>query len=49
MGQLIISRDVPGGPVVKSTPEKKKKESACSAGNMGLIPGQGPKIPHTEE
>ena len=34
MGQLIILKDVPGGPVVKSTPakEKKKKESAYSAG-----------------
>ena len=31
-------RDFPGGPVVKNPP--------CIAGNVGLIPGQGIKIPH---
>ena len=30
--------DFPGGPVVKSSPS--------SAGNVGLIPGQGTKIAH---
>ena len=30
-------RDFPGGPVVKNPP--------CSAGEVGLIPGQGTKIP----
>ena len=32
------SRDFPGGPVVKNLPS--------NAGDAGLIPGQGPKIPH---
>ena len=33
-----LSRDFPGGPVVKNP---------CSnAGDKGLIPGQGTKIPH---
>ena len=31
-------RDFPGGPVVKKLPS--------SAGDTGLIPGQGTKIPH---
>ena len=31
-------RDFPGGPVVKSLP--------CHAGDTGLIPGWGTKIPH---
>ena len=31
-------RDFPGGPVVKNLPS--------NAGDMGLIPGQGTKIPH---
>ena len=31
--------DFPGGPVVKNPP--------CNAGDMGLIPSQGTKIPHT--
>ena len=31
--------DFPGGPVVKDPP--------CNAGDMGLIPGQGTKIPQT--
>ena len=31
-------RDFPGGPVVKNPPS--------NAGDMGLIPGQGTKIPH---
>ena len=30
-------RDVPHGPVLKNLP--------CNAGDMGLIPGQGTKIP----
>ena len=29
--------DIPGGPMVKNLP--------CNAGDMGLIPGQGIKIP----
>ena len=50
MGQLIILKDVPGGPVVKSTPAKEKKKRVClQCRNMGSIPGQGTKIPHTEE
>ena len=32
------SRDFPSGPVVKNPP--------CNAGDAGLIPGQGTKIPH---
>ena len=31
-------RDFPGGPVVKTLPS--------NAGGVGLIPGQGDKIPH---
>ena len=34
-------RDFPGGSVVKNLP--------CNAGVMGLIPGQGTKIPHATE
>ena len=34
----INSRDFPGGPVVKNPPS--------NAGDVGLIPGQGTKIPH---
>ena len=34
----ISCRDFPGGPVVKNLP--------YNAGDMGLIPGQGTKIPH---
>ena len=34
-------RGFPGGPVVKNPP--------CNAGDMGLIPGQGTKIPHAAE
>ena len=34
-------RDFPGGPVVKNPP--------CNAGDVGSIPGQGTKIPHTAE
>ena len=33
------TRDFPGGPVVKNLPS--------SAGDVGSIPGQGTKIPHT--
>ena len=32
-------RDFPGGPVVKNP--------SSSAGDVGLIPGQGTKIPHS--
>ena len=31
----------PGGPVVKILP--------CNTGDLGLIPGQGTKIPHASE
>ena len=34
-------RDFPGGPVVKNPPS--------DAGDVGLIPGQGTKIPHALE
>ena len=34
-------RDLPVGPVVKNPP--------CRAGDTGLIPGQGTKMPHTLE
>ena len=34
----INKRDFPGGPVVKNPPYK--------AGDTGLTPGQGTKIPH---
>ena len=33
-----LFRDFPGGTVVKDSP--------CNAGDTGLIPGQGTKIPH---
>ena len=33
--------DLPGGPVVKNPP--------CNAGNSGLIPSQGTKIPQAHE
>ena len=36
-----ISWDFPGGRVVKNPP--------CNAGDVGLIPGQGTKIPHAVE
>ena len=36
-----LDRDFPGGPVVENSP--------CSAGDTGLIPGQGTKIPHAAE
>ena len=35
----IFSGDFPGGPVVKNPPS--------NAGDAGLIPGQGTKIPHS--
>ena len=35
----IIFRDIPGGPVVKTSPS--------NAGGAGSIPGRGAKIPHT--
>ena len=34
----IVSGDFPGGPVVET--------SSSNAGGVGLIPGQGAKIPH---
>ena len=34
----IAKRDFPGGPVVKNP--------SCNAGDAGLIPGRGTKIPH---
>ena len=34
----VLSRDFPGGPVVKTSPS--------SAGGAGSLPGQGAKIPH---
>ena len=41
MGNYLkdLSRDFPGGPVVKNPP--------YNAGDAGSIPGQGTKIPHT--
>ena len=36
--QKCVTGDFPGGPVVKNPP--------CNAGDAGLIPGQGTKIPH---
>ena len=36
-----VSRDFPGGPMVKHPPS--------NAGNTGLIPGRGTKIPHASE
>ena len=35
------SRDFPGGPVVKNL--------LCKAGDVGLIPGEGTKIPHASK
>ena len=34
----LLVRDFPGGPVVKNP--------LCNAEDVGLIPGQGTKIPH---
>ena len=34
----VSSQDFPGGPAVKN--------SLCNTGDMGLISGQGTKIPH---
>ena len=34
----IYSQGLPGSPVVKNLP--------CNSGDVGLIPGQGTKIPH---
>ena len=39
--QTLQWRDSPGGPVVKILP--------CNTGYLGLIPGQGTKIPHASE
>ena len=41
LGKLPSKGDFPGGPVVKNLP--------CNAGNTGLIPGWGTKIPHAME
>ena len=38
---VVNARDFPGSPVVKNPP--------CNAGNAGVIPGQGTKIPHAVE
>ena len=38
MHQMTLSRDFPGGPVVKNPPS--------NAGDIGSIPGWGTKIPH---
>ena len=38
--QTVSIRDFPGGPVVKNPPS--------NAGDTGLIPGQGTKIPHAK-
>ena len=36
--------------MVKNSPAKRKREeSTCNAGDMGLIPGQGAEIPHAFE
>ena len=35
---MLQARDFPGGPVVKNLPS--------NAGDTGLIPGRGTKIPH---
>ena len=37
----MTSKDFPGGTVVKKPPSK--------AGDVGLIPGRGTKIPHSAE
>ena len=37
----IKARDFPGGPVVKNPP--------CNAGDTGLSPGRGTKVPHAAE
>ena len=37
-GQIQMNWDFPGGPVVKNLPS--------NAGDAGLTPGQGTKIPH---
>ena len=41
LDQEIQIWDFPGGPVVNNPP--------CNARDVGLIPGQGTKIPHTME
>ena len=38
MSEKYVSRDFPGGPVVKASPS--------NAGGKGSIPGWGAKIPH---
>ena len=39
--RIMRGRDFTGGPMVKNLP--------CNAADMGLIPGQGSKIPHAVE
>ena len=41
LGRKKEGRDFPGGPVVKNLPS--------NAGDTGLIPGQGSKIPHAKQ
>ena len=41
MANSVKTRDFPGSPVVKTLPS--------SAGDTGLIPGQGTKIPNAAE
>ena len=38
MKQELDPRDFPGGPVVENLP--------CNVRDLGLVPGQGVKIPH---
>ena len=40
-GETEAVRDLPGGPVVKTSPS--------TAGSSSLIPGQGAKIPHASQ
>ena len=39
--KVLLFSDFPDGPVVKNPP--------CNAGDVGLIPGQGTKVPHAPE
>ena len=38
---LLLCRDFPGGPVVRTSPS--------NAGGAGSIPGQGAKVPHASQ
>ena len=45
---LKTVQDFPGDPVVENQPSKEIiKNLPSNAGDMGSIPGQGTKIPHT--